>query len=210
MAKPLDGFFFHPDGGSPEAQLTRLIAGEYNPNFDSPFSTTFDEINDEIKAAEAKRSKLLARLVTLREKLLSLRPHKQQVTHAVERFEATGEIDPVLIPACKALTEKEQAALRKDDEPIKQAEIKNAKETLTASLPEGWDVTETTADDEFVYVTMKRRREVFAAERPSRETTREGIVEQVKQAFEAYRRDFLNRTRPLRLVTVTASPRASP
>lgn len=100
--------------------------------------------------------------------------------------------------------------LRADDEPIKQAEINNANEALKASLPEGWNVTETTADDEFVYVTMKRRREVVAAERPSRETTREGIVEQVKQAFEAYRRDFLNRTRPLRLVTVTASPRASP
>lgn len=148
--------------------------------------------------------------MTLRKKLLSLRAHKQQVTQAVERFEATGEIDPVLIPACKALTAKEQAALRKHDEPIKQAEIKNAKETLTASLPEGWDVTETTADDEFVYVTVKRRREVVAAERPSRETTSEGIVEQVKQAFEAYRRDFLNRRQPLRLVTVTASPRASP
>jgi len=105
---------------------------------------------------------------------------------------------------------KEQAALRKEDEPIKQTEIKNAKETLTASLPDGWDVTETTADDEFVHVTMKRRREVVAAERPTHETTREGIVERVKEAFEAYRRDFLNRTRPLRLVTVTANPRASP
>lgn len=210
MAEPLDGFFFHPEGASPEAQLARLIAGEHNPNFDSPFSTTIDEVNDEIKAAEAERGKLLARLVTLREKMLSLRAHKQQVTQAVERFEATGEIDPVLIPACKALTAKEHAALRKDDEPIRQTEIKNAKETLTANLPDGWDVTETTADDEFVYVTVKRRREVVAAERPSRETTSEGIVEQVKQAFEAYRRDFLNRTRPLRLVTVTASPRASP
>lgn len=165
MAEPLDGFFFHPDGGSPEAQLSRLIAGEHNPNFDNPISTTFDEIDDEIKVAETERGKLLARLLTLRDKLLSLRPHKQQVTQAVERFEATGEIDPVLIPACRALTAKERAAPRADDEPIKQAEIKNASAALKASLPKGWDVTKTTADDEFVYVTMKRRREVVAAER---------------------------------------------
>jgi hypothetical protein len=66
MAEPLDGFFFHPDGGSPEAQLSRLIAGEHNPNFDNPFSTTFDEIDDEIKAAETERGKLLARLLTRR------------------------------------------------------------------------------------------------------------------------------------------------
>ncbi|TCP59791.1 hypothetical protein EV663_1151 [Rhodovulum bhavnagarense] len=42
----------------------------------------------------------------------------------------TGELDPVLIPACKALTAKEQAALRADDEPIKQAEINNANAAL--------------------------------------------------------------------------------
>ncbi|MCA0205145.1 MAG: hypothetical protein LCH92_12440 [Proteobacteria bacterium] len=210
MAEPLDGFFFHPDGGSPDAQLARLLAGEHNPNFDSPFSATFDEVDDEIRGVEAERKRLLARLVMLREKLVSLRAHRQQVTEAVERFEATGEIAPLLIPACKALSAKEQAALRKADDPIKNTEIDNAKATLAASLPGGWDVTETTADDEFVYVTIKRRREVVAAERPSHETTREGIVEKVKQAFEAYRRDFLNSARPLRIVTTTASPRASP
>jgi len=105
---------------------------------------------------------------------------------------------------------QEQAALRNADAPIKATEIDDAKAALVKTLPEGWDCAETTADDEFVYVTVKRQRTIVAAERPSSDETRARIVERVQQAFESYGRDFLNRVRPLRPMIVSANPRASP
>jgi len=206
MTEIRDGFFYHPGGDSPTAQLERLLAGEHNLAFDGLFSTTFSEVDAEIASAEQMRRKLLERLVALRKKLRDLHSHKQHVTHAVEKFEATGEIDPVLIPACDSLIAKEQAAFRAADADVKADEVKVAKTALTETLPDGWDITEAAADDEFVYVTIKRRRHVAAQERPSREK----IVEKVRKAFETYRLDFLNRIQPIRMAAVAASPRASP
>lgn len=206
MAEQRDGFLYHPDGNNPTAELERLLAGEHNPAFDNIFSTTISEVDDEITSAEQARRKLLEQLVNLRRKLRALHSHRKQVAQAVEKFEATGAIDPVLIPACEKLIAKEQAAFRAADAEVKANEIEDAKASLTASLPDGWDIAETTADDEFVYVTIKRRRAVVAAERPSRAR----VVEKVQKAFETYRLDFLNRVRPLRMTAVAASPRASP
>lgn len=210
MTELRDGFFYHPDGESPEQQIQRLLAGEHNPAFDDLFSTTIQEADSEIREAERARKKLLSQLVDLRNKLLSLRANRDEINQAVQTFEETGEIAPVLVPACDAMVAKEQTALRKADAPIKAAEIDDAKATLTANLPDGWDVAETAADDEFVYLTVKCRRAVVAPERPSNDETRARIIERVQQAFESYGRDFLNRVRPLRPVTVRPSPRASP
>ena len=135
---------------------------------------------------------------------------RDEITQAVQTFDETGEIAPVLFPACEVMAAKEQAALRVADAPTKDAEIEKAKATLTDKLPGDWVVTETTADDEFVYLTVKCRRAVVAPERPSNDETRARIIERVQQAFESYGRDFLNRVRPLRPVTVRPSPRASP
>ncbi len=210
MTELRDGFFYHPDGETPEQQLQRLLAGEHNPAFDDLFSTTISEVDGEIEAAERIRQKLLSQLVTLRSKLLSLRVQRDEITQAVQTFDETGEIAPVLFPACEVMAAKEQAALRVADAPTKDAEIEKAKATLTDKLPGDWVVTETTADDEFVYLTVKCRRAVVAPERPSNDETRARIIERVQQAFESYGRDFLNRVRPLRPVTVRPSPRASP
>lgn len=206
MTELRDGFFYHPDGNSPTAQLERLLAGEHNLAFDGLFSTTFSEVNAEIASAEQMRRKLLEQLVALRKKLRDLHSHKQQVTQAVKKFETTGEIDPVLIPACESLIAKEQAAFRTADADVKADEVKDAKTTLAETLPQGWEIAGTRADDEFVYVTIKRPRAVAAAERPSREK----IVEKVRKAFETYRLDFLNRVRPIPMTAAPASPRASP
>lgn len=210
MSEIRDGFFYHPDGETPEQQLQRLLAGEHNPAFDDLFSTTIQEADSEIRKAERDRKKLLSQLVDLRSKLLSLRTQRDEIKQAVQTFDETGEIAPVLFPACEAMAAKEQAALRAADAPTKATEIADAKAALTDKLPDGWAVTETTADDEFVYVTVKCSRAVLAPERPSREETRVRIVERVRQAFEVYRLDFINRIRPLRPLTVVPSPRASP
>lgn len=210
MTEIRDGFFHHPDGNAPEKQMQRLLAGEHNTAFDGLFSTTISEVDGDIKEAELLRQKLLSQLVDLRKKLLSLRANRDEIKQAVQTFEDTGEIAPVLIPACDAMVAKEQAALRKADAPIKATEIDDAKSDLAEKLPDDWDISETTADDEFVYVTIKRRRAVVAAERPSSDETRSQIIERVRQAFETYRADFLDRARPLRLMAVPANPRASP
>ena len=190
--------------------MQRLFAGEHNPAFDNLFSTTIHEVDWEIRELEGNRKKLLSQLVSLRKKLLSLRAHQAEIKQAVETFAETGEIAPVLIPACEAMAAKEQAALRAADAPTKDTEIANAKAVLTTALPEGWSVTETTADDEFVYVTVRCKRTVVAPERPEREETRARIVDRVRQAFETYRLDFMNRPQPIRLSAVPANPRASP
>ncbi|MCE8526866.1 hypothetical protein KBY23_16430 [Ruegeria pomeroyi] len=210
MTEIRDGFFYHPDGNSPTAELERLLAGEHNPAFDDLFSTTTHEVDAEIIEVERTRQKLLTQLVDLRKKLLSLRATRDEIEQAVQRFAETGEIAEVLIPACDAIVAKEQAAQRKADAPAKEAEITQAKAALTEKLPEGWDVTKTTADDEFVYVTVKCRRAVAAPEHPSREETRTRLVERVKQALEVYRHDFLSHAQSLRLAAVPANPRASP
>ncbi|MGX9350704.1 hypothetical protein ACS3QZ_05850 [Shimia sp. W99] len=208
MTELRDGFFYHPDGESPELSMHRLLSGEHNPAFDDLFSTTIQEADSEIREVERDRKKLLSQLVDLRKKLLSLRANRDEIEQAVQTFEETGEIAPVLIPTCDAMVAQEQAALRNADAPIKATEIDDAKAALVETLPDGWDVAETAADDEFVYVTVKRQRTIVAAERPSSDETRARIIERVQQAFECYGSDFLNRVRPLRPLTVSANPRA--
>ena len=210
MSELRDGFFYPHDSMAPLAQMERLFAGEHNPAYDNLFSTTISEVDGEIKEVEGDRKKLLSKLVSLRKKLQSLRAQRDEIKQAVETFAATGEIAPVLIPACEAMAAKEQAALRDADAQTKDTEIANAKAVLTTALPEGWSVTESTADDEFVYVTVRCKRTVMAPERPEREETRARIVDRVRQAFETYRLDFMNRPQPIRLSAVPANPRASP
>ena len=210
MSELRDGFFYPHDSMTPLAQMERLLAGEHNPAYDDLFSTTVSEVDGEIREVEAHRKKLLSQLVSLRKKLLSLRTHRAEITQAVQTITETGEIAPVLIPACEAMVAKEQAALRAADAPTKDTEIANAKAVLTTALPEGWSVTETTADDEFVYVTVRCKRTVVAPVRPEREETRARIIDRVRQAFETYRLDFMNRPQPIRLSAVPANPRASP
>ncbi|MBK0327894.1 hypothetical protein I5535_11380 [Rhodobacteraceae bacterium F11138] len=210
MTEIRDGFFRHPDGDAPVKQMQRLLAGEHNPTYDGLFSTTISEVDGEIREAELLRRKLLSQLVEVRRKLVSLRADKEEIEQAVRTFEETGEIAEVLLPTCDAMVAKEQASLRKADEPIRAEEIDDAKADLSDKLPDRWDIAETTADEEFVYVTIKRRRAVVAAKRPSKEETRSRIIERVRQAFETYRTDFLERARPLRLMAVPANPRASP
>jgi len=210
MSEIRDGFFYNPYGMAPAEQVRRLIVGEHNLAFDDLFSITVSEVADEIKDVESTRKKLLQQLSTLRKKLLRLRAQRDEIKQAVQTFAETGEIDPVLIPACQAMAAREQAALRAEDVPTKDAEIATAKAALTEKLPDGWSVMETTADDEFVYVTVRCKRAVVAPERLDREETRTRMVDRVREAFENYARDFMNRPQPLRLSAVPANPRASP
>lgn len=205
-----DGFLYHPDGESPKAQMARLLSGEHNPVFDDPFSTTIQEVDDEIRAAERDRKKLLEQLTNLRRKMVDLRAHRTEVAEAVEQFENTGEIADVLIPSCRALLADERRALAEEDAPTKADEIESASGDLTAAIGDDWDVVEANADDEYVYITVRRERRVPAPSRPSTEDIKDRIVEKVKAVFEAYRQDFIGRTRLSPITMAPVNPRASP
>lgn len=205
-----DGFLYHPDGETPNNQMARLLAGEHNPAFDDPFSTTVREVDDDIKAAKRERKKLLEQLANLRRKMVGLRSRRDEIKDAVEQFEDTGEIADVLIPACRALLSDERRAISEEDAPTKAEEVKAATGDLKTAIGDDWKVVDTNADDEFVYITVRRERRSPAPARPSDDDMKDRIVEKVKAAFEAYRRDFIGRTRLSPITLAPVNPRASP
>lgn len=207
MTELRDGFLYHPENTE---QLERLLAGEHNTAFDDPFRVVVREAEQELRDEEEKERKALERLGLIRAKIARLKAQKEKVEEAVQHFEDTGEIEDVLLPACRELIAKERRAYAEADAPTKADEIKNANDELAEHLSDDWQIAETKADDNFVYVTIKRRRTVAAPERPSAEDMAARVIERVKAAFSAYRTDFLHRARPLRLMAVPANPRASP
>ncbi len=210
MTDVRDGFLYHPDGETSKAQMARILSGEHNPAFDDPFSTTIREVDDEIEAAERNRKKLLEQLANLRRKMLSLRSRRGEIKEAVEQFETTGEIADVLIPACRSLLADERRALVEEDAPTKADEIETATADLSTAIGDDWDVVETNADDEFVYITVKRARTNPAPARPSAEDMKDRIVAKVRAVFEAYHQDFIGRTRLSPITMAPVNPRASP
>ncbi len=207
MTELRDGFLYHPDDSG---QLERLLAGEHNTAFDDPFRVAVHEAVQELRDEEEKERKALERLSLIRAKIARLKAHKEKVEIAVQHFEETGEVEDILLPACRELIANERRSYNEADAPTKAAEIKNANDDLTGHLGDDWEIACSKADDEFVYVTIKRRRIVAASARPSTDEIAARVIERVKTAFETYRADFLDRARPLRLMAVPANPRASP
>lgn len=197
MTELRDGFLYHPDGSSPTDQLRRLVAGEQNLAFDDMFSTTQREAEEATSRAKSDHEKavhqldlLKAKIARLEEDVVDAVAHEVSVAVAIKNFEKTGEIDDILIPSCRAFLASERQQFDADDAPKKAAEIETASKLVGKMLGQSWDVADTHADEEFVYVTVKRRREVTP---PSPRPTREVVVEKVKQAFEAHRREFVGR-----------------
>lgn len=208
-----DGFLYHPEGSSPTDQLKRLIKGVPNLAFDDIFATTKREAADATQKARSDHYKALeqlarlkARIAQLADDITSAEKHEKTVAEAAKRFDETGEIDDVLVPTCHALLAAEQQKFDASDSPKKADEIDAASKFVNEHLGKGWDISETHADEEFVYVTVKRRRKETPPEpRPSRDT----VLEKVKRAFEAHRSEFAARVQPLRLASVTVgNPRA--
>lgn len=209
MTELRDGFLYL-DTGTRASQLERLLVGEHNTAFDDPFGIAVREVEDALHEEEEKERKALERLRLIRAKIDRLKTHKIEVAEAVQHFEDTGKIEDILLPTCRELISKERRAYVEADAPTKAQEIKDANDALTEQLCDDWKIADTMADDEFVYVTIKRRRTAVAPERPSSDEIAIRIIESVKTAFKTYRADFIDRARPLRLMAMPANPRASP
>lgn len=213
MTELRDGFLYHPDGSNPLAQLRRLLDGEHNLALDDLFSTTQREARQAIRKAKEKHYRatnqlaiLKARVDELEKEITNAEAREAEVVEAIQKFESTGEISDVLYPECDALFSSERKDFDNADAPVKASEVEAATESLAGKLGNGWDVEEAHADEEFVYVTVKRRREAApSTPRPTRET----LVERVKQAFDAHRLAFRDRVKPARLASIViAEPQA--
>jgi len=205
-----DGFLYHPESVATTAQLERLLAGEHNTAFDDPFGAAVQEAEQELRDEEEKERKTLERLDLIRAKIERLKAHKVEVEKAVHHFLDTGKIEDVLLPACRELISNEWRAFAEADAPTKEQEIKDASDALSHQLGDDWKISETKADDKFVYVTIKRLRAVAAPERPYADEIVARVTEKVRAAFKTYRLDFKTRARPLRLLAIPTNPRASP
>lgn len=213
MTELRDGFLYHPDGSNPLAQLRRLLDGEHNLALDDLFSTTQREARQAIRKAKEKHYRavnqlamLKARVSELEKEITKAETREAEVVEAIQKFETTGEIDDVLYPECDALLSSERKNFDDADAPAKANEIDVATQSLAGKLGKGWDVEKAHADEEFVYVTVKRRREAApSTPRPTRET----VIECVKQAFDAHRLAFRDRIKPARLASIViAEPQA--
>lgn len=203
-----DGFFYHPGGSGPDAQLKRLVDGEHNVGFDNLFATTIDEADAAIRQAEEEYKKTEERLHTLKAKIVDLNAHKEQVKEAVRHFEDTGEITDVLIPECRKLIADERKVYADEDKALEAEEIETATAALKGQIGDDWDIADSHADDEFVYVTIKRPRQAAAPARPSAEEIALRVIEKVRQAFDTYRFEFKNRVRVLDFMATPARPGA--
>ncbi|MEP1768207.1 MAG: hypothetical protein ABJJ53_16395 [Sulfitobacter sp.] len=213
MTELRDGFLYHPDGRSPTDQLKRLVAGAHNLVLDNMFGTTRQEAQLAAIKAKKDHEKALERLILLKATISRLeqaieeaKEHEVAVTDAIAQFDETGEIDDILVPACNALLASERQLFDNADAPNKAMEIDAATKQVNQKLGENWDVSDTHADEEFVYITVKCRRETPP---PSPRPTQDSVVQKVKQAFEAHRLAFVERVKPARLTSVVVGvPRA--
>lgn len=203
-----DGFFYHPGGTGPDAQLKRLVDGKHNLGFDNLFAATIDEADSAIRQAEEEYKKTEERLHTLKAKITDLNAHKEQVKEAVRHFEDTGEIADVLIPACRKLIADERKVFADADKALEAVEIDAATTALKDQIGDDWKIADSHTDDEFVYVTIKRPRQAAAPARPSAEEIALRVIEKVKQAFDTYRFEFKNRVRALDFMATPARPGA--
>ena len=219
MTELRDGFFYHPDGDGPTSHLKRLIAGEHNHALDDPHCVVLNDTDNAIAQAKSEYDKAQIRLVHLKTQIAvledgirglkdhidDLEDNRVEVVDAIRHFEETGELDDILIPEPDRLL----GGFDKNDEARKATEIADAWKALDDALTDEWDVANTRADDEFVYVTVKRRREsppTPTTERP----TRDVVAATIWQAFETFAREFKDVVRPPRLASVTVGPRSPP
>lgn len=150
------------DQTKPARLVSRLLRGEIDPANDDFFVLALEETK---RAAERKEQRI-ARLRSQMEKLQAEIETEQQAQAelqatyseqlaAIEAYQKTGEIADCIIPKCGDAERQAEAEARRDE-----------CEAVDLKTPEGWERSSVRADDEYVYVTLRKRRTV-AGEVPS-------------------------------------------
>jgi hypothetical protein len=159
----VDTLFFHPDGHGAVEPGERIATGVSNPRLDNPFLLAIAETDGRKWLATQERLKVEHKIRLLQEqhsalleKEAALAEHRTCQIAAISRYHETGEVDPILVPDC----EQEYLAALAAAEAADAAPGKLEEEAALEDLPEveGWEVSGSRVDDEFVYVTLKRPR----------------------------------------------------
>lgn len=185
-----DGFFYHPDGATLAAIVGRIASGEINPRLDDVFALALQETKDEkhanslrIRRLRADKDAIDKEIARLEKKQLELDDRFARQHRAIGAYQETGEIDEILTPDCDKLVADE----RKKD-------VRAEFDEVEVTLPDGWEECGKRVDDDFLYVTMRRRRSPNKAEPPA-----ERVKSKVAKALDLFRAPTFDRRNRIQL-----------
>lgn len=172
------GFFYHPDGVSAVDVAKRVIDGTIDPRLDDLFSVAIQETKEAIRAGEKRAARLLARRDQIEVEMLRIEQEEAELNariasqhEAVAKYQRGEELSDsevqLLTPAC--------AQSQRPSKTEVEAEFDQHRQ----SIPEGWEVTGTRMDEDFIYVTMKR-------ERVSKKPPTETVTGKIKAALQLF------------------------
>jgi len=151
------------DQVKPSRLVDRLLRGEIDPANDDFFIIALEET----KRAAEKKVQRIARLQAQMEKLQAeieaeehglegLQSRYREQLEAIERYQNGEEPAECIIPRCEDAERKAEADARREE-----------CEAADLETPEGWERSSVRADDEFVYVTFRKRRATTGDAPPS-------------------------------------------
>jgi chromosome segregation ATPase len=150
------------DMTKPSRLVARMLRGELDPANDDLFVLALEETKraaekkvQRIARLQAQMEKLQAEIDAEQQSLEGLQVRYREQREAIELYQETGEIAECIIPHCDEAEQKALADARRDE-----------REAVDLETPEGWERSSVRADDEYVYVTLRKRRTV-AGEVPS-------------------------------------------
>lgn len=198
-----EGLFEHPRSSAPADVLNRILDGTANPRFDSPFAPAFAETREARERIVQQIQRAEERLNVLRSMLKRMDDRAEAQEAATERFAATGEIDPILLPSCVSLAKAEVAE-----------QAQKVKEETAFVMPDelakdGWARKSVHVTDNEIIVTIRKIR----TDKPvTVEVKAEAIVEKIKVAMQPFQADGAHYRRVLRdrIATRPQQPKGPP
>jgi hypothetical protein len=157
----------------------------------NPLRVSIDEDVSELERSRRRKESLRAKLAAEDENEARILDRLKMKLEAAVAFEATGEIDHRLNPECKDAIQAELAADSRDL--LQVADMQAVPELRAVAKEHGWDFDRASADNDFVYVTLKRKREEIANARPR--PSRDDLRANVRKALAAFRADQFERCR---------------
>lgn len=144
------------DMTKPARLVARMLRGELDPANDDFFVLALEETKraaekkvQRIARLQAQMEKLQAEIDTEQLGLEGLQVRYREQLEAIERYQNGDDPADCIIPACPEAEQKALAAARREE-----------CEAVDLETPEGWERSSVRADDEYVYVTLRKRRTI--------------------------------------------------
>jgi predicted nuclease with TOPRIM domain len=177
------GFFFNPKGSKPSDIVARIDTDQINPYLDDLFTVSLQETVDEADAVRKKMMRFAARRVEIERGLKELEDEHERLENefkkkraAIDRYQDGDDVPAILYPKCEQLAKAKEAEVAKKE-----------LESARFDPPKGWEISNERCDDEYLYVTVRRRREARPIEIP------EQIKKKVKDAYGLYEQPDFDR-----------------